>query len=349
MSYPGVIEIARKEFFDHVRSRKFLLIFGIFLMVAIIGLIGGISDYNDMLDIYNEDQTVTIGVGGVSADTSLAMPSVLLVFYNMTTPFYMIGVILAIAMGFDLISKERENKSLKILLAHPVYRDEVINGKALGAIAALFLAFAVVLIISLATLLVFSIVPNPTEILMIILFCGFSFLFIFSYFAVALCMSAITEDSGRALIYTMVIYTIFSGLISIVLMTPAVSEIVVGPQPEIPDILKDQSIQSEAVAEELEKYQQEITEYAERQMAFTQTLSFFSPRGNYQKVAISLTNPTVSGFMYGQAMGDAGDPGTGFDIPGLLSGLFVNIIALILIPVIFFGIAYVKFMRIDVR
>lgn len=349
MSYPGVIEIARKEFFDHVRSRKFLLIFGIFLMVAIIGLIGGISDYNDMLDVYNEDQTVTIGVGGVSTDTSLAMPSVLLVFYNMSTPFYMIGVILAIAMGFDLISKERENKSLKILLAHPVYRDEVINGKALGAIAALFLAFGIVLFISFATLLVFSLVPDPTEIIMIILFCGFSFLFIFSYFAVALCMSAITEDSGRALIYTMVIYTIFSGMITIVMMTPAITGIVVGSPPEIPDILKDQSLQGEDVAEELKQYQQEIMEYSKRQMAFTQTLSLFSPRGNYQKISTSLTNPTVAGVIYGQSMGDAGDPGTGIDIPGILSGLFVNIIALILIPVIFFGIAYVKFMRIDVR
>ena len=348
MSYPGVIEIARKEFFDHVRSRKFLLIFGIFLMVAIIGLVGGISDYNDILTAYNEDQTVIIGVGDLKTETIL-MPSVLLVFNSMTTPFYMIGVILAIAMGFDLISKERENKSLKILLAHPVYRDEVINGKALGAIAALLLAFAVVLVISFATLLVFSIVPNPTEILMIVLFCGFSFLFIFSYFAVALCMSAITEDSGKALIYTMVIYTIFSGLISIVMMTPAVTDIVVGSQPEMPEILRDQSIQSEAVAEELEQYQQDIREYSERRMAFTQTLSFFSPRGNYQKITTSLTNPAAAGLMYGQAIGDAGNAETGVDIPGLLSGLFVNIIALILIPVIFFGIAYVKFMRIDVR
>ena len=345
MSYPGVIEIARKEFLDHVRSRKFLLILGIFLMVAIIGLIGGVSQYNEILAAYNDDQTVIIGVGDLKTETVL-MTSVLLVFNSMTTPFYMIGVILAIAMGFDLISKERENKSLKILLAHPVYRDEVINGKALGAIAALFLAFAVVLVISFATLLVFSIVPNPTEILLIILFCGFSFLFIFSYFAVAICMSAITEDSGKALIYTMVIYTIFSGLISIVLMTPAVTDIVVGSQPEMPDILKDQSLQSEAVAKELEQYQQKIREYSELRMAFMQTISFFSPGGNYQKITTSITNPAAAGLMYGQATGDAE---AGVDIPGLLSGMFVNIIALILIPVIFFGIAYVKFMRIDVR
>ena len=40
-------------------------------------------------------------------------PSVLLVFYKMSLLFIMIGGILGIAMGFDLITREKESKSLK--------------------------------------------------------------------------------------------------------------------------------------------------------------------------------------------------------------------------------------------
>ncbi|GEM_PF-4930676 len=46
-----------------------------------------------------------------------------------------IGVVLGIAMGVDLVTREKESKSLKSLLAYPVFRDEMINGKAPGASA----------------------------------------------------------------------------------------------------------------------------------------------------------------------------------------------------------------------
>lgn len=358
----GLITIAKKEFFDHVRSRKFLLIFGIFLVVAIIGMIGGVAEYNDTVKMYNDKQAVTISTSDSAIQTTsyLAKPSILLVFYHMSTPFMMIGVILGIAMGFDLISKERESKSLKVLLAHPVYRDEVINGKALGGIAALLLALGIVFVLSVATLLISGLVPDGTEVLLILIFCAISFLFIFTFFPIALCMSAITEDSGKALIYTLIIYTILVGFIPILMSTPAISESVLGPAPEMPKLVSDQMNQatvadsssgmSSGASAELIRYQQQVKEYSDRQTAFTQTLSLFSPTGNYQKLTVSLTNPTVASAMYGSAMGEAAGTGDrGVDIPGLLSMLSINILALALIPAIFFGIAYVRFMRMDIR
>jgi ABC-2 type transport system permease protein len=162
-------------------------------------------------------------------------------------------------------------------------------------------------------------------------------------------MSAITEDSGKALIYTMIIYTLFAGLIPILMSTPAISDLVVGQAPEMPDIAYDQMSQGNGNNPELELYQQQIREYSDKRMAFMQTLSLFSPTGNYQKITLSLTNPTVSGALYGQTIGEAGSGEQGADIPGLLSMLSVNIIALILLPVAFLGIAYVRFMRTDIR
>jgi len=64
-------------------------------------------------------------------------PSILSIFQHLISSLMLFGGMLAIAIGFDPISKEREARSLKALLAHPVYRDGVINGKAPGGVAAL--------------------------------------------------------------------------------------------------------------------------------------------------------------------------------------------------------------------
>ncbi len=52
------------------------------------------------------------------------------------------GMILSGAIGFDLISKEKEDGSLKTVLSSPIYRDALINGKAAGAIATLAITMA---------------------------------------------------------------------------------------------------------------------------------------------------------------------------------------------------------------
>jgi len=58
------------------------------------------------------------------------------------------GGMLAIATGFDVVPKEKETRSLKTLLSHPVYRDEVINGKALAGVAALGIALISAFVLS---------------------------------------------------------------------------------------------------------------------------------------------------------------------------------------------------------
>ncbi|MDD4484349.1 MAG: ABC transporter permease subunit, partial [Methanoregula sp.] len=124
----GLLTVAHKEFFDHIQSRKFVLIFSIFLIIAIIGMIGGIAQYQKDLRTYT-DQRSTASSSPLAGYMD-ERPSVMTVFGTVATYLVFLGAILGIAMGFDLITKEKESKSLKILLSHPVYRDEVINGKA---------------------------------------------------------------------------------------------------------------------------------------------------------------------------------------------------------------------------
>ncbi|MDO9326507.1 MAG: ABC transporter permease subunit [Methanoregula sp.] len=363
----GVIAIAQKEFFDHLRSRKFLLILGLLLVIAIVGILNGIADYNTSVAAYNNLQQVATHDWGTMLTADLYQkikPSVLQVFYQMSTLFAMIGGILGIAMGFDLVTKEKESRSLKLLLAHPVYRDEVINGKALGGIAAIFLALECVIAVSLGVLLIFGIVPDIEELLPLLVFCAVTFLFIFSYFAIALLMSTLCEESGRSLVYTLIIFVTLGSFIPAVVTSPLVMDQVIGPMPELPKIIADPMMKDQN-RDAWDGYDRQTQEYGEKQMKVADLQYLFSPQENYKKITTFLTNPAKTSDMlypimskgWGSLSETSKDISVGvvyekladFDFSAILAMIFGNIIALMIQPFVFFGLAYVSFMRMDVR
>jgi ABC-2 type transport system permease protein len=371
----NIITIAKKEFFDHVRSRKFLAILGIFLIVAVVGSINGLNQYNDTLKLYNEFQKQVSSSDHPQDIPSFVgnKPSILLVFFQISLSILLVGSILGMAMGFDLISKEKESKSLKILLSHPVYRDQVINGKALGGLAALILALAIVLTISLASLLVFGIIPNGSEIILIAIFSIISFVFISTYFSIALFTSTTSGESGTALVYTMIIYILTTALIPVLMSTPILDGIT-GPAPEIPKVLSERMMsfssdsneitispmnsQSIELDTDFREFQREMEEYNNKQMAIVDLLYLISPNKNYEKITLAITMPQLAGLIYGSQK-EVQDPvNSGFTstssettipIADILAMVGKNLIALFIFPTVFFGLAYVTFMRMDIR
>jgi ABC-2 type transport system permease protein len=381
MTGTSVITIARKEFFEHLISRRFLLIFAILLVVAIVGILTGISDYNSAISAYNYHQKTASPESGAQSAADFMMktkPSVLLVFYQMGLLFEMIGAILGIAMGFDLVTREKESKSLKILLAHPVYRDQVINGKALGGAAAIVLALGVTMVISGAILLFSGIVPEPSELPAILLFCAATFLLIFGLFSIAIFMSTICEESGRALVYTLIVFVMLYAFIPSLILSPLVIDRAIGPAPEMPHV--DTGAIQKAVesgnkeeADRLQKqmkeawdtYDQQNSEYFKKEMNWINLEYLFSPVNNYERISTFLTNPKARSEMLHGTKGISGgnvntrDPEievsimgrevSDLDLSGILALLTANIAALLVLPAVFFGMAYVCFMRMDIR
>jgi ABC-2 type transport system permease protein len=362
-----IISIAGKEFFDHIRSRRFLLILGILSVIAVAGILNGITDYHTSVEAYNNLQRAVSHEWGatMTEDTYQKMkPSVLQVFYRMSTLFTIAGGVLGIAMGFDLITKEKESKSLKILLAHPVFRDQVINGKALGGIAAILLALGCVIAVSLGILLVSGIVPDISELLPILLFCAATFLFIFSYFTIALLMSAICEDSGRSLVYSLILFVILGSFIPAVANSPLVMDIVIGPAPDLPQIIPDPALKDQN-REAWDMYDRQTQERGEKEMKVGDLRYLFSPQENYIRITTFLTSPVKTSEMlypvmakgWGYINETSKDISVGvmyeqvadFDFSQILTMIFGNLIALLILPLIFFGLAYVSFMRMDIR
>ncbi|QSZ67421.1 ABC transporter permease [Methanofollis aquaemaris] len=374
MRTEGLRVIAAKEFRDHIRSRRFHILLAIFLVIAAVGLIDGSVQYNKQIEDYNER------LAQASDDPMMEMghgyfdwkPSILSAFFRMSMLIVTVGIVLGCAMGFDLISREKESKSLKILLSHPVYRDEVINGKALGGIAAIALAMGIMLALSFAVILIFGIVPNLDESVRILLFGGLSFLLIFSYFAIALFMSTVAKDSSNALIYTLIVFIVLSTLIPAIATNESVMNTVIGEPPEFPDMDRvyygdtfgvssvktssstDEPIDTSEIDRAWEEYEEKSRAYWEKRRAFTDTFNLLSPASNYQQMAMAVTNPRSA-----IALQNTGgyDPDMYEDLPesglailaSLLGVLAKYIIALFVVPAAFFGLAWIRFMREDIR
>ncbi|WP_298665286.1 ABC transporter permease [uncultured Methanofollis sp.] len=372
MRSAGLKVIAGKEFRDHLQSRKFHLIFGVFLVIAVIGLIGGAVEYQKQLDDYNKNLADVSGDEFESHSFFSWKPTILSAFNEMTTLMTTIGVILGIAMGFDLITREKESKSLKILLSHPIYRDEVINGKALGGVAAIALAMGIVLVLSLAVMLLFGIVPNFEETVRMFLFGALSFLLVFSFFAIALFMSTVAKDSGSAIIYTLIIMIVLSSLLPI-FTYGSVYTAVFGQPPDPPDtssmthyggyggmymtsavaVDAEGMVSDPEVDEAWQEYEEKSRAYWEQRQAVYDTVSLLSPTNNYQRLAMAVTNPQMAKMMmnsYDPMSADEEIPQDGFSaLFALLGDMAKNIAALIITPALFFGLAWVRFMREDVR
>ncbi|MDO9538858.1 MAG: ABC transporter permease subunit [Methanocalculus sp.] len=347
--------IAGKEFSDSFRNRTILAIFAIFFAIMIIGMISGISQYQDIINSYNEHLAI-IGSQGEEFMGGFMdyRPSTMIIFSSVGSLLVTMGSLLGITVGFDLITREREAKTLRILLSHPVFRDEVINGKAIGAGGALAAVFAATIGISVALLLIAGIVPSGDEWSSIMIFAISAFLMIIAYFAIALCMSALSETSGAALIYTLIIFIILSSLLP-VLIQHGVADAIAGEQPKMPQIFYSDTVSVYGEGEvgaksirldddDFQRYQEEIQAWWSRRQAIIDTASLFSPTMNFEKISTTLM--LKSTFGSGESISAMYSSVTTF---GSDDGIIAHIIALLALPAIFFGIAYMRFMRMDLR
>lgn len=196
----SVFTIASREFSDIVRSKRFIILIVIFGLVMII----------PMVTIYVQVIRMMPDMPGVPMPTGfLGMMG-----FMLSGTISAFAPVMGVALGCDTISGEREKGTLKLVLAQPVFRDTVINGKFLAATSAVSLA---VLITSLATIgvsmTVIGVTPTAEEALRIALFLPFTVLFTMAYYGIAAFLSTILKKTSQSVILGVTMWAVFSFVI----------------------------------------------------------------------------------------------------------------------------------------
>jgi len=319
--------IARKETLDHITSKKFLLLLLMLSIVVGIGAINGINDYQGNLERYK------------SGDSS-NIPSPLSIISPVTEAigYYGFGAIIAIALGFDLVAGEKETRSLRSLLSHPLYRDEIINGKAIGGILALTIAITAVFTLVFAMLLIQGIVPSLYEFSLMLIIWLITIVFLASNFALALMASVIAGTSSNALILTLIILFVLSFFIPVFGAKFTVNTML-GDNPRDEITIVRYYANSEENEEYLERLEDKQRDYNQKESAINDFLSLFSIQSNYSALTGVFAKPPWDCI--------DGTPILSFN--EVINKVWSELLFFLLYPSLFFGIAYVKFMRMDLR
>ena len=395
--------VAEKEFRDHIMSKRFIVIFGIMMLLAIYAIATGTDAYNKALDEYKnpqnspyyqsqlyhmnqlQQQIDNATANNVSAEMvqmwqsqldsyrEPPMPSVLKVFQNMVFLFTFVGMILGAAMGFDQIAREKDEGSIKFLASSPIYRDAIINGKTIGAIAALSAAMGAAFAIAIAILMLKGIVPGLEDLVRIFLFFLAGMLYCTVFFALAMMMSALSRNTAMAAIFTVgMVFAVFIFTVIAVLASSMIASTIVGPAPEIDfsqqytpmPIIGNGSVEGvnptsypTPIPYEETPWGQYSNRLQKAQADISGILSAFSPIDSfsgfpsYYNMGIGpalITEDTTNTYMYMSAIGTT-RADTEMTLPDALGKVWMRVLILIAEIITAFAIAYLAFMRTDIR
>lgn len=113
-----------------------------------------------------------------------------------------IAPLLGIGFGFDAINGERAQGTLARLLSHPIYRDDLVNGKFVAGLAAIaFAVTGITLLVAGIGIVRLGIAPTPSEVARLLAWVAVTVVYVGLWLAVAtLCSVLVTRAATSALI-----------------------------------------------------------------------------------------------------------------------------------------------------
>jgi ABC-type transport system involved in multi-copper enzyme maturation permease subunit len=182
------LTIAQKEFQSAVRTKRFLVFGIIFVLLALIGAYYG-----------NADLARSISpTSGAPNPVTQPVNYVISVSYSYSQ---VILTILALALSYDALTRERSERTLVQLLVRPIRRSAILFGKFVAYLAAaggLFVGITLVLYIGVS--LITKKFPSASDVDYLFLSMGIMLLYVMSFIAIGLLISSLTRTSLDSLL-----------------------------------------------------------------------------------------------------------------------------------------------------
>ena len=299
----GLATIVKKEFIDTLRSKKFLII--IILFVAIWAF-----------------SSASVSIAGSLVPGALPMRFFGRLGLSLSSSMGFIVPILGIALGYAAISGEREGGSLKLLLARPIHREDVITGKSLAAIAAAGVAmFSSTLIAVGGSIWLQGVTPALDDVARLLTFTFLSMIFFAAYYTICLFFSTLFTKTSRSLLVAIFVWVLFSFIIPIAASLIAMTTI------GLPPVRPGQP----GMTEELQEYMRKVAEIS----------------GSIQRFSINTHYSTVANaVLVGQSqIGFQPETSREITIAEALTIHWTGLVVLVTFTVIFFVASYLAFTR----
>ena len=200
---PGILTIAKKEFMDHVSDQTFLLCFGTLLIVMVA------STFYQLDYIHQQMVSLAPSSGFIESElwkdnrVSEMLQTVL------TENISSLGALVAIALSFNSINKERSEGSLRVLLSYPIRKAKIILGKLLGGLIVIVIVVLTSMVISLSIEMYSLSIPLTGEVfLRLVTIIGLGIVLLAFFLCLGTAVSIVVRDPSTCLISLLIITTL---------------------------------------------------------------------------------------------------------------------------------------------
>lgn len=196
----GIFTIYFKEMEDHFSSMRFLIITALIVMIGVV-------------------IASMVGMGMQDELRGVAKPDfVFLLLFTSTGKLFsfvqligLLGPLIGIILGFDAINRERTGRTLSKLVAQPIYRDAIINGKFLAGVTMITIVMtSLVLIIAGLGIRLVGVVPGVDELWRLLIYLILSILYISFWLGAAILFSVIFRSTATSALASLAVWILLS-------------------------------------------------------------------------------------------------------------------------------------------
>jgi ABC-2 type transport system permease protein len=313
--------IAAKEFSDHVGSLRFIVLLVVVAVAAVIPMYFISSDITSSAPQLSGQPALFLALFVVGSSTLGGVTTV--AFAGLLVP------LVGIAFGFDGINSERSQGTLSRLLSQPIHRDDVINGKFAAGIAVITVMLgALVILVTALGIVRLGIIPGVEEVVRVVSWLLATILYASFWLAFALLLSVLIRGAASAALVgfgTWLGVSLFGQF-----LLPLLAEALFP-----------------ATTTTFGGFQYTSTQASEIMLRL-------SPDVLYQDITKALLNPTVNTVFgsygnIGQAISAAQQQVSLLSYDQSVLLVWPQIVALLALTVAMFALAYVLFLRQEVR
>ena len=314
----GTLTVAQKELKDQFGSKRFMILFGLVLLLSSLAAYQGVDYIRN-----NQDA----GFVYIFSGTQMSFSFIQTMVY--------FGPLLGLALGFDAINKERANGTLSILLGQPIFRDSVINGKFVAGAAALAtLVVGTIVIMSGLAIPMLGFGPTMAEASKIVVLMLLTIVYLVFWMSLGILYSVLTKKTSTSIMASIATWLTFSIVITIL------ASVIAGFLVPLPG--GDFRVHTE---DGRFRMAPEFVEAMQKRSAVMSNILKISPTNLYQEAASDILG-VAGGFMRGMGFQQFQRTLT---LTEALAANWANIATIVVGLVICFAGSYMMFLRSEIR
>lgn len=191
----GWVTIAAKELADHLLSVRLYVMLIVLGVAAIIPLYFAAERLKDAASDVSGLRAIFLALFTIAPEGVNLGP----ISFTVQAFIAIAAPLLGVAFSFDSVNGERHEGTLPRLLSQPIHRDDVVNGKFAGGLASITLALtAVVLLIAGFGMLRLGIVPSVDEILRLVVWLFVTILYVALWLAFGMLLSVVIRRASTS-------------------------------------------------------------------------------------------------------------------------------------------------------